>query len=350
MVARTRAEPVYFKRMETQRVAVLGAGSWGTALAHLAAANGHAVTLWARDAALASQINARGCNLKYLPDADLRGVRADADLKGALNGANWIISAVPCAGVPDLAPLVGRLRAPDAVLVSGTKGLHPASGARSAQLWCEGAGLGAEHYAALSGPNLAREIAVGVPTSSVVASLDAHTAERAQELFNSQLFRVYTNTDLVGVELGGALKNVVAIAAGICDGFEFGDNAKAALMTRHWREMTRLAVACGARETTLFGLSGVGDLFATCASPHSRNHSLGERLGRGETLDDARREVMQVVEGVHTARAALQLAGEKGEELPVTRQLAAVLFEGQPARQAIAALMGRQGKAEFESP
>ena len=335
--------------MQGQTVAVLGAGSWGTALACLAARNGHRVSLWARDADLAREINARGANLKYLPGADLNGVRADENLENVLRGAQWIISAVPCAGVPALAPLVGELKSLGAVLISGTKGLHPESGARSAQLWCQGADLNEHCYAALSGPNLAREIAAGVPTSSVIASLDAETAARAQELFTSALFRVYTNTDLIGVELGGALKNVVAIAAGICDGFEFGDNAKAALMTRHWREMTRLAVKCGARETTLFGLSGVGDLFATCASPHSRNHSLGERLGRGENLDDARREVMQVVEGVHTARAALRLASDCGEELPVTRQLAAVLFEGQPVREAIGALMGRQGKAEFET-
>ncbi len=334
--------------MESQTVAVLGAGSWGTALACLAARNGHRVALWARDEELVAAINRDGENRKYLPGADLKNVRASTDLTDVLRGAGWIISAVPCAGVPALAPLVGQLRAPESVLVSGTKGLHPESGDRAAQLWCQGASLEESHYAALSGPNLAREIAAGVPTSSVVASLDATTADRAQELFSSQLFRVYTNTDLLGVELGGALKNVVAIAAGICDGFEFGDNAKAALMTRHWREMTRLAVACGARETTLFGLSGVGDLFATCASPHSRNHSLGERLGRGETLDDARREVMQVVEGVHTARAALNLARKHGEELPVTQQLAAVLFEGQPVREAIGALMNRRGKAEFE--
>ena len=334
--------------MESQTVAVLGAGSWGTALACLAARNGHRVVIWARDAQLVAAINRDGRNRKYLPAADLQNVRAATDLAEVLNGAQWIISAVPCAGVPALAPLVGQLRAPDAVVVSGTKGLHPDSGARAQQLWCAGADLGESHYAALSGPNLAREIAAGVPTSSVVASLSATTADRAQELFTSQLFRVYTNTDLLGVELGGALKNVVAIAAGICDGFDFGDNAKAALMTRHWREMTRLAVACGARETTLFGLSGVGDLFATCASPHSRNHSLGERLGRGENLDEARREVMQVVEGVHTARAALNLASQHGEELPVTRQLAAVLFEGQPVREAIGALMNRRGKAEFE--
>lgn len=347
-VARHGAENVSSKGMESQKFAVLGAGSWGTALACLAARNGHEVALWARDEHLVAAINRDGANLKYLPGADLQGVRASSDLDEVLAGAHWIISAVPCAGVPALAPIVGQLRAPDAVVVSGTKGLHPETGARAAQLWCEGAALRNEHYAALSGPNLAREIALGVPTSSVIASLDARTADRAQELLTSPLFRVYTNTDLLGVELGGALKNVVAIAAGICDGFEFGDNAKAALMTRHWREMTRLAVACGARETTLFGLSGIGDLFATCASPHSRNHSLGERLGRGETLDNARREVVQVVEGVHTARAALSLAEKHGEELPVTRQLAAVLFDGQPVREAIGALMNRRGKSEFD--
>ncbi|RYG55799.1 hypothetical protein EON80_30160 [bacterium] len=151
---------------------------------------------------------------------------------------------------------------------------------------------------------------------------------------------------MIGVELGGALKNVVAIAAGVCDGLGFGDNAKAALMTRHWREMTRLAVAQGALESTLFGLSGVGDLFATCASPHSRNHSLGTKLGRGESLAQAQSEVAQVAEGVHTTRAALRLSAECGVELPVTEQLAKLLFEEQDVRQAVQALMGREGRAE----
>ncbi|MBW3634927.1 MAG: NAD(P)H-dependent glycerol-3-phosphate dehydrogenase, partial [Armatimonadetes bacterium] len=172
------------------------------------------------------------------------------------------------------------------------------------------------------------------------------TAARAQELFTSRQFRVYTNTDLLGVELGGALKNVVAIAAGICDGLGFGDNAKAAIMTRHWREMTRLAVAQGAKESTLFGLSGIGDLFATCASSHSRNHSLGIKLGRGESLEQAQSEVAQVAEGVHTTRAALRLSLQCGVELPVTEQLAALLFEKRDVRHAVEALMGRQGCAE----
>jgi glycerol-3-phosphate dehydrogenase (NAD(P)+) len=198
----------------------------------------------------------------------------------------------------------------------------------------------------LSGPNLAKEIAAGVPTSTVVASLDEKAAQRAQELFATPVFRVYTNTDLIGVELGGALKNIVAIAAGVCDGLGFGDNSKAAMMTRAWSEMTRLSLALGAQNSTLYGLSGIGDLVATCVSPHSRNHSLGYKLGRGESLSVAQHEIAQVAEGVHTTRAALHLARQTGIVLPVTEQVAAVLFEGRDPRQAVTELMGRQWSTE----
>jgi glycerol-3-phosphate dehydrogenase (NAD(P)+) len=215
-------------------------------------------------------------------------------------------------------------------------------------MWTHHAALPDERFVALSGPNLAREIVGGVPTSSVLASQDASAASAAQALFSTPTFRVYTNTDLIGVELGGALKNVVAIAAGIGDGLEFGDNAKAALMTRAWYEMTRLATACGARASTLFGLSGIGDLIATCISPHSRNRTLGYRLGRGETLGEAQHEIGQVAEGVHTTRAALRLARDTGVELPVTEQIAAVLFEGRDPRCAVTELMQRQGSRETE--
>ncbi len=326
------------------RVAVLGAGSWGTALAHLARRNGHEVRLWTRDGDVAAQLSSDGENARYLAGVSLREIEISADLGQSLRGASWIVSAVPCAGVPELVGEVAAGCEMGATLISGTKGLHPHSGARAAQMW--GVGFAPSRYAALSGPNLAREIALGVPTSSVIASENDETAQRAQELFTSTLFRVYTNTDLIGVELGGALKNVVAIAAGVCDGLGFGDNAKAALMTRHWREMTSLAVAQGALETTLFGLSGVGDLFATCASPHSRNHQLGTKLGRGESLQQAQNEVAQVAEGVHTTRAALQLSKACGVELPVTQELSTLLFEGGDVRNAVESLMGRQGKAE----
>lgn len=325
-------------------VAVLGAGSWGTALAHLAAQGGHEVRLWTHDAAAAAQLTRDEENTRYLAGVSLRGIAVSAELETMLHGADWIISAVPCSAIPNLTERVAAASLPTATLISGTKGLHPQTGARGSQMW--GAAFDATRYVALSGPNLAREIALKVPTSTVVASQHDETAGRAQELFASTQFRVYTNTDLIGVELGGALKNVVAITAGICDGLGFGDNAKAAIMTRHWREMTRLAVAQGAKESTLFGLSGIGDLFATCASPHSRNHSLGTRLGRGESLAQAQSEVAQVAEGVHTARAAMRLSSECGVELPVTEQLVGLLFEGRGVRQAVEALMGRQGCAE----
>ena len=199
---------------------------------------------------------------------------------------------------------------------------------------------------ALSGPNLAKEIVRGVPTATVVASTSEATASAAQELFATPAFRVYTNTDLIGVELGGALKNVVALAAGMGDGLGYGDNSKAALVTRAWREMMRLAVKLGAQEATLWGLSGLGDLFATCVSPYSRNRNLGYHLAIGESLPEAQHEVSQVAEGVHTTRAALALAEEFGVELPVTQQIAAVLFDGRDVRQAVQELMGRQGCSE----
>lgn len=325
-------------------IAVLGAGSWGTALAHLVAGKG-TTRLWARDQETAQHLTARGENVKYLPGVTLQGIEICADLQAAVADAAWIVCAVPCSGVSVLGRTLHDLAPLHAILVSGTKGLHPENGLRASQLWHD-EGWPSERYVCLSGPNLAREIAQGVPTSSVAASTDADAARRAQELFGTPSFRVYTNTDLIGVELGGALKNVVAIAAGMGDGLGFGDNAKAALMTRAWREMTRLAIALGAKQETLFGLSGIGDLFATCASPHSRNRTLGCFLAGGESLQQAQRDVAQVAEGVHTTRAALQLARQTGVELPVTEQVAAVLFEGRDPRRAVEALMSRQERDE----
>jgi glycerol-3-phosphate dehydrogenase (NAD(P)+) len=327
-------------------VAVLGAGSWGTALAFLLNRKGVATRLWTRDAAFAEELSAAGENQKYLPGASLQGVCVSSKLEEVLTGVDCIVAAIPCAGVPQLAQEIRVYLDSDAYLISGTKGLHPASGMRSSELWHHEAGLSADRYVALSGPNLAREIAAGVPTSTVVASECVATAQKAQKLFGTRDFRVYTNDDLLGVELGGALKNVVAIAAGISDGLSFGDNAKAALMTRAWHEMTQLAVALGARESTLFGLSGIGDLFATCTSRHSRNHSLGCLLARGESLSQAQHEVAQVAEGVHTTRAALLLAAQHRVELPITQQIAAVLFDNRDPREAVMQLMSRQERSE----
>lgn len=328
-------------------VVVLGAGSWGSALAHLVSDKGLPTRLWARSQEAASRLTQSGENDKYLRGTSLKSVHVSADLEEAVAGAKWIVSAVPCAALPELGRQLRPFCPEGAVVVSGTKGLHPAMGLRASQVWQQEAGLSPDRLVALSGPNLAKEIAGGVPTSTVVASANSEVAGIAQQLFSTPAFRVYTNPDLIGVELGGALKNVVAIAAGICDGLGFGDNSKAALITRAWREMTRLALALGAQQETLFGLSGMGDLIATCVSPLSRNRSLGELLGSGESLGQAQSEVAQVAEGVHTTRAALRLAEECNIELPVTEQIAAVLFEGLSPRDAVSALMQRQGCSEF---
>jgi glycerol-3-phosphate dehydrogenase (NAD(P)+) len=331
------------------KVAVLGAGSWGTSLAYLLDCKGISTCIWARDTGKVAALNAAHENAKYLPGVHLQHATFTSDLAAAVAGALWIVVAVPCAGVPALASQLSTLsHHPDAILISGTKGLHPESGLRASQIW-EQASWPLEKYVALSGPNLSKEIVAGEPTSTVVASQNIEAARSAQSLFVASNFRVYTNSDLIGVELGGALKNVVAIAAGIGDGLGFGDNAKAALLTRGWREMARLGMALGARESTLFGLSGMGDLFATCISKYSRNHALGLRLGRGESLQAAQNAIAQAVEGVHTTRAALHLAGEANVELPVTRQVAALLFEGANPRDAVTTLMARQERDECDN-
>jgi glycerol-3-phosphate dehydrogenase (NAD(P)+) len=300
-----------------------------------------------RDASAAKRLTQKCENDKYLAGILLDNIEIHDDLHAAVRDANWIIAAVPCNAVPELARILKGEIVRDTILVSGTKGLHSQSGLRASQMWQRDGGLSAEQFVVLSGPNLAREVVAYVPTSSVVASANEQAAQAAQKLFSTPAFRVYTNSDLVGVELGGALKNVVAIAAGISDGLGFGDNSKAAVMTRAWREMTRLSRTHGALESTLFGLSGIGDLIATCTSPYSRNRSLGERLGRGETLEQAQNAIGQVAEGVHTTSAALRLSVESDMDLPVTKQVAAVLFEGREPSQAVAELMGREGCSEL---
>lgn len=329
------------------KIAVLGAGSWGTALAVLARRAGGNVTLWGRDAGHVRLMRDTGRNARFFPDLELPPMAFSGELSEAVEGAEIIVCALPSSTLSVMAQTIAPLLCESAILVSGTKGLHPETGQRASQIW-ENAGLPPARFVALSGPNLAREIVAGAATSSVVASVDPDAARRAQGAFDAGLFRVYTNADLLGVELGGALKNVVAIAAGISDGRGFGDNAKAALMTRHWREMARLATFLGARESTLWGLSGLGDLLATCASSQSRNHQLGWHLGRGRDLDGATREVAQTVEGIHTCRAALELGQKCGVFLPVTQGLGAVLWGQVPVERALSGLLGRSGRSEAE--
>jgi glycerol-3-phosphate dehydrogenase (NAD(P)+) len=328
--------------MSRQIITVLGAGSWGKALARILSQKDIDVRLWGRNLKAL-----QGLTLSQESGINLPDVALEPDIQLALQNADWIVMALPSAAVVELAQKVTPLLEEQTRIASGTKGLHPQSGLRPSQLW-EQAGVPLEKFVSFSGPNLATEIVAGVPTSMVVASPDEDATREAQQLLAFPNLRVYRNTDLTGVELGGALKNVVAIAAGICDGLGFGDNAKAALITRGWSEMTRLALKLGARQETLYGLSGMGDLIATCASTKSRNHSIGELLGKGISLENAQQKVGHVAEGVHTTLAALQLAEEQKVELPITWQLKKVLFEGYNAGEAVAQLMSRPERNELE--
>lgn len=328
--------------MNKQIITVLGAGSWGRALASILSKKDLTVRLWGRSLKALQDLTLSQKSGINLPDVTL-----EPDIQLALQNANWVVMALPSAAVVELAQMVTPLLEEQTRIASGTKGLHPQSGLRPSQLW-EQAGMPLEKYVSFSGPNLAKEIVAGVPTSMVVASPDEDATCEAQHLLTFPNLRVYRNTDLTGVELGGAFKNVVAIAAGICDGLGFGDNTKAALITRGWSEMTRLALKLGARQETLYGLSGMGDLIATCASTQSRNHNVGELLGKGFNLEDAQRKIGHVAEGIHTTLAALQLAKEQKVELPITWQLKRVLFEGYNAGEAVAQLMSRPERNELE--
>ncbi|MBL69189.1 MAG: glycerol-3-phosphate dehydrogenase [Verrucomicrobiales bacterium] len=321
------------------RITVLGAGAWGTALAKLLHEAGHDITVWGHADRLAA-IRAKGENQRYLPGIPLPNAwRLEDDLKSALDKATCGVVAVPSANFRNAAEGLCDF---NGIAVSVTKGIEHESGLTMGGVLAQCA-PNAE-VAALSGPSLAAEVARGIPTALVSASEDEATAKVVQDLFHRPTLRVYTSTDLAGVELGGALKNVVAIAAGVCDGFQFGDNAKAALITRGLGEMRRLGVACGARPGTFSGLSGMGDLTVTCFSQLSRNRTLGERLARGESLDTVLSEA--TAEGHPTTRSAHQVARRLGITTPIIDQVHAMLYGGKDARTAMHDLLTRESKAE----
>jgi len=317
------------------RVVVVGGGSWGSAFAALVAERGHQVTLACRDPDQARGISETGRNPRYVPEADLSGVTALPLAEAGTHDADLVCLAVPSRAFREVAEgLEGR-----SPVLSLTKGLDPATGDRLSTL------VRGRRVAVLSGPNHAEEIAVGMPAASVVASEDAALALELQRALMSPRFRVYVNTDLVGVELCAAAKNVIGLAAGGVDGLEAGDNAKAALITRGLAEMSRLGLACGARPETFAGLAGMGDLIVTCWSRHGRNRLAGELIARGATAEAAIREVGMVVEGVHTAPALRDLARRLGLELPITEAVCAVL-EGTSIHYLVSGLMGRRPKEE----
>lgn len=336
---------------ETLSVAVLGAGSWGTALAALLAANGHSVRLWARQPALVNTLFTERENRRYLPDIPLpHNIYPTDALSVALADAPVVLFAVPSGAVREVAREAAPFLSSRALLISAAKGLEEESGLRMSEVLAQTIPNAEARIVALSGPNLAVEMARGVPTASVAASLNPEAAEATQRLFSQQkpapTFRVYTGRDVIGVELGGAIKNVIAIGAGVCDGLGYGDNAKAALMTRGLTEAVRLGVAEGAEAATFMGLSGVGDLIATGASRLSRNYRVGYALGQGRDLPSILTELGQVAEGVPTTRVLCALADRYGVEMPLCRALNVVLFEQRPAPAVIAELMQRPLRQE----
>jgi len=327
------------------RVAVIGGGAWGTTLADLLARKGEPVTLWAREPEVAAQVAREHVNGIFLPGASLApALAATTDLPTAVTGAEVIVSAAPSHAVRAVMTeaLQGLTTRP--AIVSVSKGLEPERLVTLSCLLTE-IGQGAP-VAVLSGPTFAVEVYHRQPTAAVVASKDPELARRIQALFSTPAFRVYTHTDVTGVELGGALKNVIALAAGIVDGLGFGFNTRAALITRGLAEITRLGLALGAEPLTFAGLAGLGDLILTATGTLSRNHTLGVELGKGKTLAEALAGKQSVAEGVGTARTAVALGERHHVDLPIARQVAAILFEGKTARRAISELMEREPKAE----
>jgi glycerol-3-phosphate dehydrogenase (NAD(P)+) len=333
------------------RVAIIGAGAWGTGLAIVLARRGsHAVRLWANETEVCESIAARRVNDRFLPGFTLPDtVHATNDIHSALEGAEIVVSVMPSQHCRALFERMVPSLHPEMLFVSCTKGLEEGTLLRMTEVI--GDVLRAHAFtprvAALSGPSFATEVARGDPTAVTVASIDAELTRAVQHAFNDSRFRVYTNDDVIGVELGGALKNIIAIAAGVCDGLGLGHNSVAALITRGLAEVARLAVACGGRLDTMAGLAGLGDLVLTCTGDLSRNRTVGVELGKGGKLPDIiARMHGAVAEGVFTTKVAVALARKKGVEMPITEQMYAILENGKSAQQAIEDLMTRAAKRE----
>jgi glycerol-3-phosphate dehydrogenase (NAD(P)+) len=327
------------------KLSVLGAGAWGTALAASWAPH-HDVTLWGRNAGELDAMREARVNTRYLPGCPLPGaLHFNPDFKSAVGAADLLVIAVPSGGLRStLAALAGHPELPPLIWVC--KGFEPGSRKLPHQLIAE---LLPAHgrTGVLSGPSFAQEVAHGYPTALTLASHDSALAQRLAETLSSPRLRIYAHNDVIGVELGGALKNVMAIAAGICDGLQLGHNARAALITRGLAEMTRLGLRLGGHFETFMGLSGLGDLILTTTGDLSRNRQVGLRLAHGQALDAILAELGHVAEGVTTAPEVAALAGELGVDMPITRAVCQMLFEGLPAAQAVDALLNREIKAEF---
>jgi glycerol-3-phosphate dehydrogenase (NAD(P)+) len=329
------------------RAAVLGAGSWGTTFAKVLADAGCDVTLHARRPELAKSITDDGENRDYLPGIRLPArLRATDDPAEALLDADIVVLAVPSQSLRENLTRWAPLLPGDATLLSLMKGIELGSTKRMSEVISEVTGAGADRVAVLSGPNLAKEIAEEQPAATVIACTDAARAEALQAACRTKYFRPYTNPDVVGCELGGAVKNVIALACGIAEGLGFGDNTRASLITRGLAETARLGMALGAELTTFAGLAGLGDLVATCSSPLSRNRTFGEKLGRGMTLEEVQQSTRQTAEGVKSCRSILDLARAHDTDVPLTEAVVRVCHEGEAAAQMVREIMSREAKSE----
>ena len=325
-------------------ITMLGSGAWGTALANLLCENGHAVTLWNRSESRVEEMRRTGSNPR------LQGIPLHPELKvsadlSCVRESRMVVFATPSFAIRPTAAAVREFLRPDTMQVSVTKGIEPETGLRMTQIIEEETGLVA---AALSGPSHAEEVARGIPTGCVAACTDMSVAEQVQDAFMSDNFRVYANRDVVGVELSAALKNVIALCAGISDGLGLGDNTKALLVTRGLTELARLGITLGGRQETFAGLAGVGDMIVTCTSMHSRNRRAGILIGQGVPAARAMEQVGAVVEGYYAAKSACQLAKRAGVEMPIAREAYEVLYLGKNPAESIGDLMGRDRKHEFE--
>lgn len=332
------------------KIVVLGAGSWGTALSIVLADNNHEVRLWSHKEEQVNTINQTHKNEKYLNVELPKNVIAYSDLETAISGAEAIVMVVPSSAIREVSKKINPFINKDLLVIHATKGIEPESSKRISQIMSEElTSINSDDIVVLSGPSHAEEVGLRMPTTVTVASSNIKQAEKAQHLFFNESFRVYTSDDVIGVELGGALKNIIALGAGMSDGLNFGDNAKAALITRGLAEITRLGVSLGANPLSFLGLSGVGDLIVTSTSKHSRNWRAGNLIGKGQSLDSVLDEMGMVVEGVRTTKAAYLFSIQQNVEMPITHALYEILYNNADPKEIVEQLMTRAKKDELDS-
>ena len=330
-------------------VTVLGTGGWGTAIAIHLRNQGCSVTLWGRDPEYVARINDSRVNERYLPGTTIPPeITISDNEEGSLNGAGLVLEAIPLQSLRAILDRIAPVYPAGVPMINCSKGIERQTLKRGSEIIRDV--LGEIPVGALSGPSHCEEVVHGRPTGVVIAATDPGLSDQVQALFTGRNFRAYTTPDLIGVELGGAVKNVIAIAAGICDGLGYGDNSKAALVTRGLSELVRLGQAMGAEPQTFLGLAGVGDLYTTCASPYGRNRAVGERIGSGETLDEIRKSMKQIAEGVETTKSLRELSLKYQVEMPICEEIYAVLFHQKSPAEAVRDLMSREPKGEHEVP